>query len=1200
MPQQRQQEFADTFNRLLGNKVGRPTAAPNQMPAGASGTFTGKEELQLATFLAAEAEKKRKADAVKKSSGTQGPKLTADERRDLNNERLQEIVTQGEDNSYTPWWMHTLETIARPVVAGHGAMTEGAREFAEGGGPLDIAREGLKGAAKGAALSPNPDTGDWYGMGDFTDQFKREDYNPGSWMQAALRSTPAGRGLEDFNRTYGAIDRNPEMEVGTMGPKIKGPRIPGLNRRLPDINLSLENANRSQGIGLEAVVDPYWGVGGKLLKIAHKGGQVLDAKGMSELAEKAAREAVKSSGVKLKVSNVKNPVTGMNRFVPAADEIAKIAGDTIDKGTLQLTSGGQAGKLKFDARTVAPGVANATGEAFRVRRLRTFESNLEKFTVQSQNGTLTTQSLNTLKKDPIFKQFHDELVARVNASRPKNPMTFNQIVAALSNPGTRNSLEPAVNSAAKLARATIDDEVATIVTKVADHLSSATYGAPGVRILNKTIPMRRVGKAYDFSKRKVGEKIPSLQDIRKPFSYEGTYPGRLSLLAQKTRGMGIMAFDGFKKETKKIARELNRADRNTISKAIDTDTILSDPKLEDARLWLQKQYKDMYDEEVAMGVRSATKKTPQLADYQYVRMRGGTKQARERFREERKKTLARTGSLDGYRLDDAKKAGLRPITDPFEALLYRKMDSNNSLTRAWFRTDLVDHYGIMALSLSDKAILDRNLVKVSRDRLPANVKAQLKQGEDWYLPREISNVFEDMNRITKNADAEAHQLLNMFDYVTNRFKTLVTVPYPGFHIRNMIGDMFMGFLDGVRTSTYAELFLKAKWTDTIRKTGKPVTFKIKGALGKQADLELTRDELVYLYTKNAASGGYYSADLGRGAQHVSGKILDVPRRFNQALRDVSEYREDFGRLAHFLHALRTEYPNQVARGKNRSAIDSAVEAAVYRVNMYKFDYGALTAFERKFMKRIIPFYTYTRKAFPALMEAMVTSPRNMARLSRMMEKLGGSGENFDSMLLPDYIREAGYVTLKDEENPWIFESSFLPIGVLGSMSWDEDMNEGSREWMAMASPLVKALPELAFKREHFSNRAIDNNLEYLAKQFGPYNPTASLVRGDKSGGEQLLSNRWFLGLPFREVKEGTRNFRTQELKDIQIDVPFREFNKEFSESTDLKIYMSQRNDATTFRVARVSTGDVIIDEKTPDAALAKALQLAEGAKARSN
>ena len=57
----------------------------------------------------------------------------------------------------------------------------------------------------------------------------------------------------------------------------------------------------------------------------------------------------------------------------------------------------------------------------------------------------------------------------------------------------------------------------------------------------------------------------------------------------------------------------------------------------------------------------------------------------------------------------------------------------------------------------------------------------------------------------------------------------------------------------------------------------------------------------------------------------------------------------------------------------------ATDAALWRMNYYKFDYSALMPWEQGMKSLAFPFYTYMRKAAPTLIEQLYTNPRYFAK-----------------------------------------------------------------------------------------------------------------------------------------------------------------------------------------------------------------------------
>jgi hypothetical protein len=82
-----------------------------------------------------------------------------------------------------------------------------------------------------------------------------------------------------------------------------------------------------------------------------------------------------------------------------------------------------------------------------------------------------------------------------------------------------------------------------------------------------------------------------------------------------------------------------------------------------------------------------------------------------------------------------------------------------------------------------------------------------------------------------------------------------------------------------------------------------------------------------------------------------------------------------------------------------------------KVKAAQVDYGALTEFERKVMKRIFPFYTFTRHMIPFVLEQLIQRPSGvMGQTLRRGAQLRGTGQ--EANLLP----------------PWVTKGSAIPLG----------------------------------------------------------------------------------------------------------------------------------------------------------------------------
>ena len=98
----------------------------------------------------------------------------------------------------------------------------------------------------------------------------------------------------------------------------------------------------------------------------------------------------------------------------------------------------------------------------------------------------------------------------------------------------------------------------------------------------------------------------------------------------------------------------------------------------------------------------------------------------------------------------------------------------------------------------------------------------------------------------------------------------------------------------------------------------------------------------------------------------------------------------------------------------------SAEEAFDLVTKYHFDYDDLSAFERKVIKRVFPFYVWTKRAMPLMLEEIFRNPKKMARFEHFKSELGGYGEDSD-VPIPDYFKRQGGVSLPikyEGQNMW--------------------------------------------------------------------------------------------------------------------------------------------------------------------------------------
>jgi hypothetical protein len=347
-----------------------------------------------------------------------------------------------------------------------------------------------------------------------------------------------------------------------------------------------------------------------------------------------------------------------------------------------------------------------------------------------------------------------------------------------------------------------------------------------------------------------------------------------------------------------------------------------------------------------------------------------------------------------------------------------------------------------------------------------------------------------------------------------------------------------------------------------------------------------------LYDRHANSG-FFQTELPLGGKNPSaGQVAqNAVKTVSEGLRRVSDMREDFGRFAHFVHAMRDEAKGLSKRGVSQAdLIEKATDAAVWRVNHYKFDYSALTAFERK-IKLAFPFYTFSRKAAPTLLQQLALHPKYLGLANRWMEYNDGSAaDSFNAYYLPDYVKDIGYGMLNDEEEPLYMTQDILPTAVLNSLDFSNSQQFAQSAAQQM-NPIGQIPFEMALGKEIFSGAPTGDFQEYITNKFSIPGQFTQQVAGNDSDPQWLqLLNEGFTGagIPVRQFTTEQQDFGFREMEDRFIQDPFSDFNRQ---DTGFRVYQSNRNAGTSFRVENVATGEVVYETQDPAQALAHAKRI---------
>lgn len=287
-----------------------------------------------------------------------------------------------------------------------------------------------------------------------------------------------------------------------------------------------------------------------------------------------------------------------------------------------------------------------------------------------------------------------------------------------------------------------------------------------------------------------------------------------------------------------------------------------------------------------------------------------------------------------------------------------------------------------------------------------------------YFPKDIVPQIQRMMDTMDNMYNPKSPMMKYLDEALSIWKTAVTIYSPAHHIRNGIGDAWLSWVAGVnnpkvyRTAAQVMKAQRGRYQtlpDLERLVGKnpQVRTKQRPLITTRGGKPLTADD-IYLaaHQRGLLLSARQIEDIF-GEPLLRGKIQPFGGRVHDFAGKISENREHFFRLAHFIDA--------VKKSKGKS-LDDVFNEAAHQVRKWHPDGMDLTDFERNVMRRIFPFYSWTRKALPLVLEAIVMKPGKVLVYPKGMEALQvamgiESPSRTDpfptDQLFPDWIREKG-------------------------------------------------------------------------------------------------------------------------------------------------------------------------------------------------
>ncbi len=455
-------------------------------------------------------------------------------------------------------------------------------------------------------------------------------------------------------------------------------------------------------------------------------------------------------------------------------------------------------------------------------------------------------------------------------------------------------------------------------------------------------------------------------------------------------------------------------------------------------------------------------------------------------------------------------------------------------------------------------------INTFKEILPESSKTLVNTIDDFsgqvlYMDKQLMNTLDLAEKATK----DIHPLLRVIDGVNTTFKKYKTLTF-GTQMRNIIGN-----------------------TTNMALSGMPAQ-KIPAYWGKSISLLNRTDELVKKFTTNTLTEAdmddwkileqFYKAgfdDAFKGVQNledVAQKAQEgkgLLKGLTNASMKANQYVDGVNRLSLLMYAM--DNPQYVQKLGKSDAID-AVRYAL-------FDPDNMSDFERNFMKRAMPFYTFTKQNLMFQAENII---RNTPKYKKLYKGIRDIYADLPEDSYYDYQRDAMQIPVPffNENGQQLFLKTNLPISDLG-----EYISNPMQRIVSATNPLIKTPFEMVTGVNTFTGQSnnfktassvantlgidlpegvnsIADTAEHIINGLGVNTITTDLVRKvssiiDGSQGEKTGNEMWaeILKSVFQNTdQEKVENSRLYEemqayqeyiksLKNQGIDVPtIREIN----------------------------------------------------------
>ena len=319
------------------------------------------------------------------------------------------------------------------------------------------------------------------------------------------------------------------------------------------------------------------------------------------------------------------------------------------------------------------------------------------------------------------------------------------------------------------------------------------------------------------------------------------------------------------------------------------------------------------------------------------------------------------------------------------------------------------------------------------------------------IPREIADEFLKVTQKLGTPE-EVMGLKGAWESMNAWTRASFTSIFPSFHGRNFFSNTIQSWLAGALNPTLFPQALRIYRDPTARREMERL-----GILGGGFSRSLTGGRAQQIFKEHVFGG--QATGLARFKRPETAPIVGGAYRKGS---EVGEAVEGVSRIQHYL----------AERAKGMSEMD-----AVASVRKHLFDYNDLTDFEKKYLKPMVFFYGFTRKALPQMLKAFVETPSRQAMAFRAITQ-----PTVERGPMPAWLREGVNLPAGQDRqgNPQFFSGIGVPQEELAKLDIFTGARPGAfgvaqralEKGAMQLVPQLRAPIEMTADRDFFLQRPI--------------------------------------------------------------------------------------------------------------------------------